>query len=113
MTTIFTIYAVLGFGSLLAYPVWWLCFSNERIFNTNNMGKNIYKPDQSVDQLKQKLRNLQQKQARLEAELASDYSEQKLRELNITDHHIITTEQRLNGSWVADDVKYKIQNHLL
>ena len=56
-------------------------------------------PDESRVKLEQKLEKMKAKREELLAEVATDYNEDKLRELNILDHHISVTSDRVCGRW--------------
>jgi len=53
---------------------------------------------------------MEAKREELLAEVASDYNEDKLRELNVLDHHIRVTSERVRGQWKVDaeQVQYSI-----
>lgn len=92
------IIAAMGAG-LLAWNIWWLFFSNEAPFKIKTMGKEYTTTDNSRCELEQKLQLLKTKRDQLIAEVASDYNEHTLRQLNILDHHIRVTSDRVCGQW--------------
>jgi hypothetical protein len=61
--------------------------------------------DRSRWELDQKLKQLTARRDELEAAIIDNYSEEKLRELNILDHHIEVTRQRVTGQWVKPDIE--------
>lgn len=59
-------------------------------------------PDQSRVKLEKKLEKMECKREQLMAEIATDYHADKLRELNLLDHHIRVTTERLCGQWYRE-----------
>lgn len=98
--------ACMAFGGLITYSVWWFFWSKEAIiFKIDNMGSY----NESTASLEKDLAKLEGRRAQMEAELINNYSEEKLRELNILDHKIRVARERVTGQWVKDGLpEYQI-----
>jgi hypothetical protein len=59
--------------------------------------------DRSEYDLLQKLKAHQAKRDTLLSEIEKEYDADKLRQLNILDHHITVAEQRLSNTWFNDE----------
>lgn len=107
MTTLALILIIFLFWCLAAYSLWWLFFSRERIFNIIPMSQ--YIKDESRRALLKKLENLRRQRAKLQRKIQrKGYTPVLDRKVNIIDHHINVTKQRLNGQWNNPDYPYKI-----
>jgi len=99
------------FATMLGWNIWWLFFAPESIIIKNkSMTTPKIENDRSRWELEQKLKQMESKREELLAEVASDYNEEKLRELNVLDHHIHVTSERVRGQWKveAEQVQYAI-----
>lgn len=93
------------YTALVAYSVWRLFFSKQSKIEKCNIMSNqkIYaSTDESKRELKEKYESLLLQREAIMAELIDNYSEPLLRELNICDHHITVTHQRLEGQWLSE-----------
>lgn len=90
------------FSAMLAWNIWWLFFSNEAIILKRKLMTAPMQPDQSRVKLEKKLEQLNSKREQLMAEVATDYNADKLRDLNLLDHHIRVTSERLGGQWYRE-----------
>ena len=91
------------FTAMLAWNIWWLFFSKEAIiFKSNKNMTAPIQPDASRVKLEKKMEQLQSKREQLMAEVTTHYSADKLRELNVLDHHIRVTSERLCGQWYRE-----------
>lgn len=88
----------LAFSGLATYSVWWLFLSKESIYKLSDMGNY----NESNISLERRLEQLEGRRAQLEAELVNNYSEEKLREINILDHRIRVCRERITGQWKKD-----------
>ncbi len=89
------------FATLLGWNFWHMFFSKQPIFTkTKKMTTKIYS-DESERDLRKKLKSMEAQREELIAEVTSDYNADKLRALNILDHHILVANERLSGEWTA------------
>jgi phosphate uptake regulator len=59
-------------------------------------------PDESRAKLEVKLENMKEKRILMHNELLTAYRFDKLRELNILDHHIRVASERVRGQWKVE-----------
>lgn len=102
-------YIIIGimYWALATYSIWFLFFSNERIFNIKPMGT-LWKDKESRAYHVKRRAELIARRNELQAELNRHFSQDKYREINIINHHIAVCDERIDGVWQREEQQESI-----